>query len=117
MLLYLDDEKEAALRLAAAADVPAACIERHRFPDGELKLRLPAQLPERTMLYRSLDNPNEKLVELLIAAQTARTLGARHLDLVAPTWPTCARTWPSHPVKPSASASWGASWRACSTRS
>ncbi|MFO1195059.1 MAG: ribose-phosphate diphosphokinase [Rhodoferax sp.] len=84
MLLYLDDEKEAALRLAAAADVPAACIERHRFPDGELKLRLPAQLPERTMLYRSLDNPNEKLVELLIAAQTARTLGARHLDLVAP---------------------------------
>jgi len=84
MLLYFDDEQEAALRLADAAALPAACIERHRFPDGELKLRLPARLPERTTLYRSLDNPNEKLVELLIAAETARTLGAGHLDLVAP---------------------------------
>jgi ribose-phosphate pyrophosphokinase len=33
---------------------------------------------------RTLNNPNEKLVELLLAAQTARDLGARHLTLVAP---------------------------------
>ena len=84
MLLYFDDERDPALRLAQAASLPAACIERHRFPDGELKLRLPTGLPERTTLYRSLDNPNEKLVELLIVSQTARLLGARHLDLVAP---------------------------------
>lgn len=84
MLLYFDDERGPALRLAEAASLPAACIERHRFPDGELKLRLPTGLPERTTLYRSLDNPNEKLVELLIVSQTARLLGARHLDLVAP---------------------------------
>ena len=38
----------------------------------------------RVVLYRSLDNPNEKLVELLLVAQTARALGARHLTLVAP---------------------------------
>ncbi|MCZ4328253.1 ribose-phosphate pyrophosphokinase-like domain-containing protein, partial [Brachybacterium paraconglomeratum] len=38
-------------------------------------------------LYRSLDQPNEKLVELLLAARTARTLGAPHLTLVAPYLP------------------------------
>ncbi len=84
MLLYFDDQRDAATRLAAAAGLSAACIERHRFPDGELRLRLPAALPARTVLYRSLDNPNDKLVELLLAARTARALGATHLTLVAP---------------------------------
>jgi ribose-phosphate pyrophosphokinase len=84
MLLYFDDERDAALRLAEAASLPASRIERHRFPDGELKLRLPTGLPRRVTVYRSLDNPNEKLVELLIVSQTARSLGAMQLDLVAP---------------------------------
>ncbi|MBP6853695.1 MAG: ribose-phosphate diphosphokinase [Rhodoferax sp.] len=84
MLLYFDDERDAALRLADAASLQAVCIDRHHFPDGELKLRLPARLPGRVTLYRSLDQPNEKLVELLIASQTARSLGATHLALVAP---------------------------------
>ncbi len=84
MLLYFDDQKDAALRLAKAAGLLAVAIERHRFPDGELKLKLPAMVPARAVVYRSLDNPNEKLVELLLVAQTARQLGARHLTLVAP---------------------------------
>jgi len=83
-LLHFDDEHDAAMRLADAAALSAAVIHRHRFPDGELKLRLPATLPERVVLLRSLAQPNEKLVELLLAARTARTLGARHLTLVAP---------------------------------
>jgi ribose-phosphate pyrophosphokinase len=61
-----------------------AQVVRHRFPDGELKLRLPPQLPDRVVVLRSLDHPNEKLVELLLVARTARTLGATHLTLVAP---------------------------------
>jgi ribose-phosphate pyrophosphokinase len=36
------------------------------------------------VIFRSLNDPNEKLVELLLVAQTARTLGASHLTLVAP---------------------------------
>lgn len=83
-LLYFEDEEVAANALAQAAGLTAALIERHRFPDGELKLRLPAALPERVVLWRSLAQPNEKLVELMLTAQTARTLGARHLTLVAP---------------------------------
>jgi len=83
-LLYFDDEADAALRLADAAGLAPAAIDRHRFPDGELKLRLPPALPGRVVLLRTLAQPNEKLVELLLAAHTARALGARHLTLVAP---------------------------------
>lgn len=87
-LLYFDDEKAPALRLSQAAGLTAQAIERHRFPDGELKLRLPVdaagQLPRQAVLLRSLHQPNEKLVELLLAARTARHLGVQHLTLVAP---------------------------------
>lgn len=84
LLLHFDDEQASAERLALASGVAASCIARHRFPDGELKLTLPATLPEHVLLLRSLDRPNEKLVELLLTAQTARRLGVRHLTLVAP---------------------------------
>lgn len=83
VLLYFDDEA-CAPALARAAGFAAVPIERHRFPDGELRLRLPPSLPSRVVLHRSLHQPNEKLVELLIAARTARELGARELVLVAP---------------------------------
>jgi len=87
-LLYFDDEAAPAQRLAQAAKLPACAIGRHRFPDGELKLRLPVdaagRLPPRAVLLRSLHQPNEKLIELLLAARTARALGAEHLTLVAP---------------------------------
>ncbi len=84
MLLYLDDEHIPATRLAEAANLRPVCVERHRFPDGELKLRIPAELPPRVVLFRSLADPNEKLVELLIIAGAARKHGAKQLVLVAP---------------------------------
>ena len=85
-LLHFADEAAAAHALAGALGhaVQTAEIERHRFPDGELKLRLPAELPHDVLLWRGLQQPNEKLVELLLVAQTARALGARRLGLVAP---------------------------------
>jgi len=83
-LLYFDDEEAGARRLAEAAGLTPQPVSRHRFPDGELKLRLPSPLPERVVLLRSLDQPNEKLLELLLTARTARELGAQHLTLVAP---------------------------------
>lgn len=84
LLLCLEDEQVLAGKIAAAAHLPLACLDRHVFPDGEIKLRLPERLPSRVVLLRSLNNPNTKLVELLLAAHAARTLGARHLTLVAP---------------------------------
>ncbi|MDO9316505.1 MAG: ribose-phosphate diphosphokinase [Burkholderiaceae bacterium] len=83
-VLAFDDEREMADALARTLDVPLALIERHRFPDGELKLRLPATLPPCVVLLRSLHQPNEKLVELLITAPAARELGAQRLLLACP---------------------------------
>lgn len=83
-LLYFEEDLRRAERIAHAAGMALECIRRHRFPDGEIKLQLPAVLPERCALLRSLDHPNEKLIELLLTARTARSLGARHLTLVAP---------------------------------
>lgn len=84
MLLCFDDEQAIAQRAADASGLALAVIERHRFPDGELRLRLPDPLPHRVVLWRGLHQPNEKLVELLLAARTARQLGAQHLTLVTP---------------------------------
>ncbi len=84
MLLYFDDEAEFAGRLAQAAGLEARRVVRHHFPDGEIKLTLPASLPPSVVVLRSLHCPNEKLIELVLLADTARTLGARELTLVAP---------------------------------
>lgn len=84
VLLYFDDELTLAQALGREANLPLACIERHVFPDGEIKLRLPVPLPCKVVLLRSLHQPNTKLVEVLLAARTARELGAQHLTLVTP---------------------------------
>ena len=83
-LLYFKAEGVSALALAKLANLTSRLIERHDFPDGEFKLKLPVELSSRVVIFHGLDRPNEKLVELLFAAKTARQLGAKHLTLVAP---------------------------------
>lgn len=83
-LLAFDDEAAPALALAAALGLPLDFIGRHRFPDGEIKLTLPAALSGSVVLLRSLYPPNERLVELLIAAPAARDLGAQRVLLACP---------------------------------
>ncbi len=84
LVLHFDDEAALAQRLAAALDCPAACVDVHRFPDGETRLRLPPALPSHTVLLRGLQQPDPRLMPLLLAAAGARELGARRLDLVSP---------------------------------
>ena len=83
-LLAFDDEHVLAQRLAAALGWPLHLVQRHRFPDGETRLRLPPRLPRRVALLRGLQQPNDKLTELLLAAAGARELGAAELALVSP---------------------------------
>lgn len=84
MILAFPDSLPQAQALAEALHLPCSPIEVHAFPDSESLLRLPNTLPERVVLFRGLERPNAKLVELLLAAQTARRLGVRELILVAP---------------------------------
>ena len=54
LLLAFDDEQAAAQALAAALGVPWALVQRHRFPDGESKLRLPATVPAKLLVLLSV---------------------------------------------------------------
>jgi len=84
LVLGFDDYLEPGKRLATALDCPFQLVEVHRFPDGEHRLRLPADLPEDVVVCRSLFDPNTKLVDLLLLAETARVNGANYLTLAAP---------------------------------
>ena len=83
-LLAFDDEWPLAQRLADELGWPLHEVRRHRFPDGETRLRLPPQLPPRVVFLRGLQQPNAKLTELCLAAAGARDLGAAQLSLVSP---------------------------------
>lgn len=87
-LLYFEDEHLPATSLAQQLGLTPMQVERHRFPDDELRLRLPVDaeghLPETLVVYRSLARPNDKLIELMLVARQARQLGAERLMLVAP---------------------------------
>lgn len=88
LLLHFADEQAAAERLEQACSLPLAAISSHRFPDEELKLTLPGAAvsppPHTLVIYRSLDRPNEKLIELLLVARHARQLGVARILLVTP---------------------------------
>lgn len=84
VVLYFEDEQEPAQRFAKALGASALVVQRHRFPDGELKLTLPVALPAKIYVYRSLVHPNEKLVELLLVAQSAKQQGVNDVTLISP---------------------------------
>lgn len=73
----------AAARLAARLGIACDEIALHRFPDGELRVTV-APTAETTILYAPLDQPNDKLIALLFAAEALRRGGAKRLVLVAP---------------------------------
>lgn len=84
MILAFPESIHAAQALAAELNCPCLPVSLHRFPDGESKVSVPSGLNGPVCLYRSLDHPNDKLIELLLAARTLRQQGVRHLSLVAP---------------------------------
>jgi ribose-phosphate pyrophosphokinase len=72
-----------AARFAARLGIPFHEITIHEFPDGEIRVAAaPASLV--TIIYASLDRPNEKLIALSFAAEALRRGGAKRLVLLAP---------------------------------
>lgn len=84
LILAFPDYLPPARRLAATLEVELKQIGLHRFPDDESLVRLPPALPEHVIVCRSLDRPNDKLIELLLCAKTARQSGAKRITLIAP---------------------------------
>lgn len=84
LLLGFPEYRGPAVRLAKAAKLPYSEVDIHRFPDGESRLLLPENMPSRVAFCRSLDQPNSKFLELILAAAGAKKQGVQHCTLVAP---------------------------------
>ena len=84
LILGFDDYLIPAQQLAKSLSMPFKRIVLHRFPDGETKVLLPVTLPKQVIICRTLNQPNEKLIELIITAAAARAQGVKFITLVAP---------------------------------
>ncbi len=84
IILGFDDYLYPAQQLAKSLLIPFKKVELHQFPDGETKVTLPVKLPRQIILCRTLNQPNAKLIELIITASAARAQGVEHITLVAP---------------------------------
>ena len=76
--------KQQGKALAKALNMPCYDISIHHFPDKESRVTLPEDKTEHIIFYLSLDYPNNKLIELLLASKTVRKQGCKRLSLVAP---------------------------------
>jgi ribose-phosphate pyrophosphokinase len=76
-----------ARQIARRLRVPCAPVRVHRFPDGETLIHVQAPAPRDAILVRSLDDPDRKLIEVLLAADALRRAGARRITLVVPYMP------------------------------
>ena len=87
LVLGFPESYEQARELAELAGISYADIEIHKFPDGESKVTLPADLIKsckHIIIYRSLDKPNEKLIELLLAAEGIKSFGGIQINTRCP---------------------------------
>jgi ribose-phosphate pyrophosphokinase len=84
LLLGFPEYHQQASRLAQSCDIPYETLQIHSFPDGESKITLPSQLADHIIICRSLNDPNEKLIELIMVAASVRLHGAITISLIAP---------------------------------
>jgi ribose-phosphate pyrophosphokinase len=73
-----------ARKLGSALGWPVERIALHHFPDWESLVRVRATPGAPAIVVRSLNDPNAKLVELLLAADALRRASAGPLTLVCP---------------------------------
>jgi ribose-phosphate pyrophosphokinase len=88
IILALPGAERLAETLAQQLHCAASTVEAHRFPDGEVVVRLrTAVTGQRALLVAHLDRPDDKTLALVFAADAARELGALQVGLVAPYLP------------------------------
>lgn len=83
-LLGFPDSTRQAEALADSLDQPYHEVVLHRFPDGESRLTLPQLESSHIVVFRSLDRPNDKLIELYMLSRALREAGIKRLSVVAP---------------------------------
>jgi ribose-phosphate pyrophosphokinase len=79
---FASNEPEAR-RLAGLLGCDFGLVELRQFPDGESLVRV-GKTEAKALLYCSLNDPDAKIVQLLLAVSALRDRGARQVVLVAP---------------------------------
>jgi ribose-phosphate pyrophosphokinase len=86
VLCSFDEDLPAARDLAQRLGVPHQAVDCHHFPDAESRVRIDP-CPEGAIVFRALDHPNQKLLELLLLASVLAEAGSARPILVAPYLP------------------------------
>ena len=75
-----------AQRLAKSLKVKFSPLNIGSFPDGDIYLKYKVNVKNETviLIHSFQPNPNQSLINLVFAAETARDLGAKKVILVAP---------------------------------
>ena len=88
VLFPLPGNERMAAALADELQAVRGSIEVRRFPDGDSYVRIDTTVSHRTViLVCTLNRPDEKFLQLSLAAATARDLGAAQVGLVCPYLP------------------------------
>ncbi len=87
-VLALPGNDALAARLTLELAARRGRLDVRRFPDGESYVRVRGSIAGRpVVIAATLDRPDEKLLPLMLAAATAREIGATSVGLVAPYLP------------------------------
>lgn len=81
-LLHFNDPR--AIDVADILCIPQLNIDVHRFPDSESKITLPIISTDSIAIFLSLDQPNSKLIELMLACSTLQESHHKPIILIAP---------------------------------
>jgi ribose-phosphate pyrophosphokinase len=86
VVIAVPGSEDHAKRLAGRlGNLDVIAPEVRLFPDGEIYVRIDAELRDRDVfLVSTLDKPSEKFLIVAFLAATARDLGAKRIGLVAP---------------------------------
>ncbi|EKN85980.1 ribose-phosphate diphosphokinase [Leptospira interrogans str. 2003000735] len=85
ILFHFPENSSLAKSISQFSKIRIGNIEFGRFPDGESKLRILENLNgSEVYILCSLDRPDSKIVALIFFCETARSLGAVKIHLIAP---------------------------------
>jgi ribose-phosphate pyrophosphokinase len=98
LVLALPGAERLAARLTRRLHGSGGTLTVHRFPDGEVRVRIDGDPQGRVvLLVASLERPDEKVLPLVFAAGAARDLHAGGVGLVAPYLPYLRQDTAFHP--------------------
>lgn len=85
LILSLPGNETFARQLADAGGWELGALETRRFPDGETYVRILADVKDKAVDFvTTLARPDDGFLRLIFAADAARDLGAREVNLIAP---------------------------------